>query len=422
MKWPYLYLAIWLLLPWSLLAERITIGMNYPQTGPYMFIGIDQERGAQLALEEINAAGGILGRQVEILRRDSKSDPDLSTLNVIELIDKKNVKMIFGGVSSGVAIKVSEICQNKRTLFMATVTSANATTGSHGHRHTFRTCYSAWMGGKTLGIYLKKTFPTEFHRYFFIVADYSWGRSAEDSIRIFSGAENKKIHKVSYTKFPGVTHQSFINKMKLAQIRKPDVLVLCHFGAEMTKAVSVATKLGLKKDMHIVVPILELSMCEGAGPEVMEGIVGTSDFNWKAPFAHEYENGKLFVRRFVDRYGRYPCWGASKAYTVLWEYKNAVERAGSFNVSDVIRTLEGHKFTLLKDEEQWRVFDHQNIQTIFLVKCKKKESVLADRYQLDFFQIIDQLPGNRSARTYKEWISERLKANKPIYLEKLPGE
>ena len=423
MKSNFMYTILWLLLPCCLFADEcIKIGMNYPQTGPYMFIGIDQERGAQIALEEINASGGILGRQVEILRRNSKSKPGLSALNVFELIDQNKVKMIFGGASSSVAIKVSDICQNKRTLFMATITSANATTGIHCHRHTFRACYNAWMGGKALGVYLKKNFPTDHNRYFFIVADYSWGRSAEESIRKFSGAENKEVHKVSYTKFPGVTHQSFINKMQLAQILKPDVLVLCHFGAEMTEAVSVATKLGLKKNMHIVVPILELSMCEGAGPEVMESIVGTSDFNWKVPFAHGYENGKKFVKRFLERYGRYPCWGASKAYTILWEYKFAVERAESFDTSAVIRALEGHKFTLLKDEEQWRAFDHQNIQSIFLVKCKEKEAVIKDRYKLDFFEIIDYFPGELSARKYEEWMAERLKANKPIYLEKLPGE
>ncbi|KPA13579.1 branched-chain amino acid ABC transporter substrate-binding protein, partial [Candidatus Magnetomorum sp. HK-1] len=284
MKLSFIFIMIWLIIPCSLFADQsIKIGMNYPQTGPYMLIGIDQERGAQLALEEIFATGGILGRQIEILRKNSKSNPDLSALNIIELIDQKKVKMIFGGSSSSVAIRTSEICQKKSTLFMATVTSANATTGKRGHRHTFRTCYSAWMGGKALGIYLKKKFPSEHNRYFFIVANYSWGRSAEKSIRKFSGAENKQIHKVSYTKFPGASRQSFINKMKLAKLLKPDVLVLCHFGADMTEGISVATKLGLKKDMHVVVPILELSICETTGPEIMEGIIGTSDFNWKVP-------------------------------------------------------------------------------------------------------------------------------------------
>ncbi|MCP4353075.1 MAG: ABC transporter substrate-binding protein [Desulfobacterales bacterium] len=418
-----LYLSVLFLATGNLHAEDgVRIGMNYPQTGPYMRIGIDQERGSQLALDEINATNGIFGRQVEIYRRNSKSNPDLSALNVSELIEQKNVRMIFGGASSGIATRVSDVCQQKGVLYMATVTSANETTGKKGHRHTFRTCYSAWMGGKALGLFLKKNFPADRNRYFFIVADYNWGRSAEVSIRKFSGAENKDLHRVSYTKFPGVTEKSFENKLKLAKIRKSDILVLCHFGSEMTMGVRVATRLGLKKDMQIVVPILELSMCEGAGPEIMEGIVGTSDFNWKVPFAGNYKRGKEFVTRFADKFGRYPCWGAAKAYTLLWEYKYALERAESFKISDVIRSIEGHKFTLLKDEEEWRKFDHQNLQTVFLVKCKPRAEVLKNRYDLDFFEIIDSLPGSVAARTHDEWKAARLKAGMVPSLEKLPGE
>ncbi len=417
-----LYLTVLFLTTGNLQADPgIKIGMNYPLTGPYMRIGIDQERGAQLALDEINMTGGILGRRVEIYRRNSRSNPDLSALNVNELIEQK-VEMIFGGASSGVATRVSDICEQKDMLFMATVTSANETTGKNGHRHTFRTCYSAWMGAKALGLFLRKNFPSDRNKYFFIVADYNWGRSAETSIRKFSGAENKDLHRTTYTRFPGVTEKSFENKFKLAKIRKPDVLVLCHFGAEMTMAVRVATRLGLKKDMQIVVPILELSMCEGAGPEIMEGIVGTSDFNWKVPFAKDYKRGKEFVARFTDQYGRYPCWGAAKAYTILWEYKHAVERAESFKTPDVIRSLEGHKFTLLKDEEKWRKFDHQNVQTVFLVRCKSRTEVLNNRYYLDFFEIIDSLPGSVAARTHDEWRAARLKAGLLPYFEKLPGE
>ncbi len=401
--------------------DTINIGMNYPQTGPYMHIGIDQERGAQMALEEINQHGGILGKKIIIYRRDSKSNPDTSALNVKELIDQKNVKMVFGGASSGVAIRVSDVCQTKKTLFMATVTSANATTGAKGHRHTFRTCYSAWMGGKALGTYLKKHFPADSNTYYYIVADYSWGRSAEASIRKFSGTEDTTRHRVSYTQFPGVTDQALADKLKLAKIRKATVLIFCHFGSEMTRAVQVATQMGLKEEMQIVVPILELSMAEGAGAEAMEGIVGTSDFNWQVPFSGQYEKGMQFVNQFAENYGRYPSWGAAKAYTILWEYKHAVERSGSFAAADVIRALEDHSFTLLKDEEQWRSFDHQNVQTVFLVRCRSKEDVINDRYQLDYFEIIDSLPGNIAARSFKEWQAARWKANIPSYLEKLPA-
>jgi branched-chain amino acid transport system substrate-binding protein len=418
-----LFVTLLLLTAGSLRAnDTVNIGMNYPQTGPYLFIGIDEERGAQMALEEINETGGILGRRIHIIHRDSKSDADVSALNATELIEQNHVKMIFGGASSAVAIRVGGLCQKRGILFMATVTAANATTGLSAHRHTFRASYSAWMGAKALGLYLKKNFPVERNRYFFLVSDYSWGRSAEESIRRFSGVEDRMVYPTSYTRFPGETEQAFINKLKLAEIRKADVLVLCLFGAEMTRAVRVASALGLKGKMQIVVPILELSMLEGAGAAPMEGIVGTSDFNWKVPFFLKDKTGQVFVQRFADRYGRYPCWGAAKAYTILWEYKRAVERAKRFDAAAVIHSLEGTKFHLLKAEEVWRTFDHQDIQDVFLVKCKPEREVLKDRYQLDFFEIIDMLPGIEAARTHQEWVADRLRNGLPSHLEKLEGE
>jgi branched-chain amino acid transport system substrate-binding protein len=399
--------------------EPLKIGMNYPQSGPYAAIGIDEERAAQMAMMEINRSGGILGREVQVCMRDSKSEPDVAEKNVLDLIDNTKVQMVFGGASSGVAIRVSGICQKKKTLFMATVTSANETTGIDGHRYTFRVCYNAWMGAKAEGTYLKKHFAGE--KFFYIVSDYSWGRSAENSIRRFSGTMDKTLHRVSYTKFPDATEQNFRNSLRLAMLYHPDVLVLCQFGQDMVSAIREAAKLGLKKRMQIVVPILELSMCEGAGPEIMEGVVGTSDFNWRVPYAVGAQQGIEFVEKFGQRYGRYPCWGAASAYTILWEYKSAVERAGSFKAEAVIRALEGHNFSLLKGEQQWRDFDHQNVQDVYLIRCKPAEAVLKDKYGQDFFEIIDRLAGPAAVQTDAQWKAVREKAGLPGFLEKLPG-
>ncbi len=133
--------------------SSVKFGLNYPATGPYSVQGLDQLRGAELAIEEINANGGLLGNPVELVLMDTKSQPRLAVQNVIELVEKKNVKMIFGGASSGVAVAVGNICQERGVVFMATITASNATTREEGHRHTFRVWYNAWMGAKALSTY-----------------------------------------------------------------------------------------------------------------------------------------------------------------------------------------------------------------------------------------------------------------------------
>src|SRR2546423_1085029 len=93
-------------------ADTVKIGFNYPQTGPYAAEGLDQWRGAQMAVDEINTSGGIQGRQIELLIRDSKSEPQTAEQNALDLIDK-GVSMMFGGASSGVAVAVGNVAHDK---------------------------------------------------------------------------------------------------------------------------------------------------------------------------------------------------------------------------------------------------------------------------------------------------------------------
>ena len=148
--------------------DSIKIGLNYPKTGPYSVQGLDQWRAAAMAVEEINAAGGILGNNVEIVWRDSKSRADLTKINVAELIDKENVNMVFGGSSSSVAVAAGEVCQEKGIVFFGTLTYSTSTTGTHGRRHTFRETYNSWMAAKAISwAYLKTNFPSAKNKYLY---------------------------------------------------------------------------------------------------------------------------------------------------------------------------------------------------------------------------------------------------------------
>ena len=128
------------------------------------------------------------------------------------------------------------------------------------------------------------------------------------------------------------------------------------------------------------------------------------------------------MEKFKKRFNRYPSTAAASAYTIMYEYKSAVERAGSFESARVIKALEDHEYQLLKDKQVWRGFDHQSVQSVYTVRCNPAEQVLKDKYHLDYFSIIDSIPGEEAAITRAEWNTARRAAGKSIYLEKLPGE
>lgn len=395
--------------------ETIRIGLNYPETGPYCVQGLDQLRCAEMAMEEINATGGIMGHRIELIKRDSKSQKGLSTRNARELIDKEGVSMIFGGSSSGVALAVSKVCDENGILFFGTLTYSTATTGKNGNKHVFRACYNAWPGAKVLADYMKKHF--EGKKYFYITADYTWGHTTEASFRKFTCTDDTTVHKSVLTPFPGASQENFSKAVRIAKVLNPDVLVLVLFGKDMANALQEATAQGLKDKMQIVVPNLTLGMAESAGPENMEGVVGALDWCWKVPERVNSERGKSFVEKFVKAHNRYPSCSGAAAYTILYQYKEAVERAGRFDTAAVIQSLENHEYTLLKDRQYWREFDHQSVQTVYAVKCKPAGEVKKDPFELDYFEIIATMPGDESFRTKEEWNEVRISAGKPTYLE-----
>lgn len=401
-------------------AETVKIGLNYPKTGPYLVQGLDQLRTTELAVSEINAAGGILGNRIEIAWRDSMSKADVTTNNVTELIDREGVKMVLGGSASSVAVAAGKVCQEKGVIFFGTLTYSTATTGTEAHRHVFRECYNAWPGAKAIASYLKENFPGK--KYFYITADYTWGWTTEDSVRKFTGTEDKKVHKGILTPFPGATDADFKKAASFAKMVNPDVLVLVLFGKDMERGIRQATAIGLKAKMQIVVPNLTLGMAEGGGPKVMEGVIGALPWTWKVPYKYNYPRGKEFVEKFAAKYGRYPSTSGASAYTILYEYKAAVEKAGTFDSPAVIKALEGHEYQFLKDKQVWRDFDHQSVQTVYAVRCNPQAIVLKDKYKLDYFEILSSLPGEEAMRTRDEWNAVRRAAGKPTQLEKLPGE
>jgi branched-chain amino acid transport system substrate-binding protein len=210
--------------------------------------------------------------------------------------------------------------------------------------------------------------------------------------------------------------------LKAAQREKPDVLMLVLFGQEMATSLRTAVDMGLKKQCQIVFPNLTEGMAERGTPDDMEGTLGALPWSWKIPYKFNYPRGIEFVEKFAKRFNRYPTTSGASAYTIMYEYKAAVERAGTFAAPAVIKALEGHSYQLLKDKQVWRDFDHQSVQTVYAVRSNPKDVVMKDKYHLDYFEIIDSMPGDEAAVTREQWNAVRKAAGKPTQLERLPGE
>ena len=84
-----------------------------------------------------------------------------------------------------------------------------------------------------------------------------------------------------------------------------------------------------------------------------------------------------------------------------------MRRSASSDSETLIAALEDHSYQLLKDEQQWRAFDHQNLQSIYAVRVRKREQIMSDPFKQHYFEIIHRMSGEQAAPSHDEWIQER---------------
>jgi ABC-type branched-subunit amino acid transport system substrate-binding protein len=386
--------------------SEVIIGLNVPLSGPYALQGKDQIDAYALAKQDIEQQGGIMGRKIRYLIADSESNPEVSVKNVQRFIDQK-VDMVTGGSSSGVAIAVSKLCQEKKTLFLTTLTYSNDTTGKDAHRYTFRETYNAWMAAKALGHYLRKSFPNK--KYFYVTADYSWGWTTRDSLKKFTATEDATDALIPLGEPLG--SPLYKNAIQKAVDEKAEVLVLVLFGRDMIAGLRQAIDLGAKQNMQIVVPNLEMHMTMGAPDNPISNVLGGVPWYWEIPYKYNFDKGIKFVDAFRARYGKPPGSGGATAYTNLMLYKWAVEEVKSFDPKRVIPALEGHSFVELKDKEIIRPWDHQTIQSVYVVRGRKTEDMKSPWH---VFEVLEAFQGDKVTETLAPTYEEN-----PVRLEPL---
>jgi branched-chain amino acid transport system substrate-binding protein len=395
-------------------AEPITLGLNYPRTGHYKEEGLAQMRGALLAIDELNQRGGVLGRPLALATKDTASRPEKAVRNV-DLLAASGAKMLFGGASSAVAIAASKQAAQHGLLYFGTLTYSNDTTGKDGHRYMFRECNNAWMSARALGLYLNKHLPEQ--NFFYITADYTWGNTTESSLRQNTGSLDSSKHPGVKVPFPDARQKDYQQALEQAASSNAQVLVLVLFGEDLVRAMRLADKLGLTKRMQIVAPNLTQHVVEQAGPGIMEGVLGTEPWTWRVPELEDSAAGKDFVKNFAQRYEMYPSSSAASAYSIVYQWADAVQRSQSLDSEALIAALENHSYTLLKDRQTWRAFDHQNAQTVYVVQVKSRNEVMLDPFKQDFFNIVDRLDQSQAVPSLEDWRAERTAAGQPLTLQ-----
>ena len=228
-------------------------------TGTYAAVGKNELIGCQLAVEQINAKGGILGRQVDLLVEDSTSgDAGTAVQKARKLIERDNVNFLLGNVNSALALAMADVSSEKGILHIVPGGHTDAVTGATCHWNVFRVCNTTQMEANAVTPSLIKNAGK---KWYFITPDYAFGHTLQ------SGLE-KAGTKFGYTKVGGdltpLGTTDFSSYLIKAQAANPDVILFLAQGDDMVNALKQAVQFGLDKRFHLAGGQQELEPLEGS--------------------------------------------------------------------------------------------------------------------------------------------------------------
>ncbi len=377
--------------------EPLKVGFPIPLTGPYGTEAKDQQAGAELAIAEINAKGGILGRKVELLVRDDKLKADEAARRAKELIESEHVELMAGALSAANQLSINEQCKLHGVPYMSVSQSNEITVRPDDSVYTYHEALDPHMTTQAVGEYVAKKYGK---RWYFLTSDYAYGWQMTDGFR--RKGKEFGIVDVGETKHPLGTsdYSSYMPRILAAN---PNVLFLDNFGKDQINSVKQATAFGLKKKMQIVCPILLMSSRLGGGEEAFDGVIGGVSFYWEM----NHPTAKEFVKAFQKMHGRPPIDYAGYAYSGIKELLTGIIRAGSLDPVALATAIEGRTYDNYKGEQWWRPCDHQSQQDVFIIKSKKAKA------EYDVFEIIATVSG-KGERLLRTCVEVGQNPNAPI--------
>jgi ABC-type branched-subunit amino acid transport system substrate-binding protein len=159
--------------------EPIRIGAMYPLTGGGAVYGVPAMVGHQLAVEELNTKGGIMGRKIESIERDDKMNPAAASSTMKELITKDKVDIVVGGLSSAVGLAMSEVSKQEKVVYISTIPKTIQMTTDKLHKHVFRTASNTDLEGDTMALLVGRY---KLAKLCHLELDYAYGNDLEAGI------------------------------------------------------------------------------------------------------------------------------------------------------------------------------------------------------------------------------------------------
>lgn len=344
----------------ALAADPIKIGVVTPLSGTYSPIGQQVRWGLELATKEVNASGGIMGRQIQLMFEDEEANPSVAVQKAEKLFESEKVDFLTGTVNSGSTLAVGQTAERAGKLIATTVSFADSITGDKCSPNVFRVNARAGQQSAALAAWVAKQKPKA--KVYFLGPDYEMGRSTVATFkRTIEGLGATSVGEV-FAPLDSKDYTQYFGQLRQA---RPEVLYTSVAGNDTVRLLTQMQDFGLLGNLLVV----------GASGTVTSQNIGAigaaaNGFTTGVGYSTQIENpaNKKFVAAFNAAYKADPDLYGADSYGLIYFYKAAVEKAQS-TATDKVRAAMGDlKWATPQGEKTMRAGDHQAIQPMYVVR------------------------------------------------------
>ncbi|NQW01791.1 MAG: ABC transporter substrate-binding protein [Rhodospirillales bacterium] len=360
----------------------IKIGHLTPMTGFLGGLGEWAVLGIQMAAEEINANGGVLGRKLEVNSEDS-INPNTAATKAQRILERDGADLLMGEISSASALAISQVAERNKKLFMALGPRSDTLRGKNCNKYMFCTDIPNTVMVNAVGGALLRDGLVKGKKFHTLTADYIFGHDLLRAAKAFFSANDASLVGDELIATDVTDFSPYLLKIRQAQ---PDIVCLNLAGNQVTNFVKQYAEFGLP--YPTVGFNLNTSDAWAAGPGNLSG-------TWPTVWYHTLNTPgtQEFVANFTKKYGKPPENHAWIEYVSLKLMARAMAETQSTDTHDLIKYFEsGAKFDILKGREAYfRASDHQLIQEAYPFSVKEASKA---KDQWDLMDLGPAIPGD----------------------------
>jgi len=358
-------------------ADPIRIGEINSYSGLPAFT-LPYRNGWQLALEQINAKGGVLGRPLEVISRDDAGKPGDALTAANELVSRENVVLLMGTFFSHVGLAVADFAAQKKILFIAAEPLSDALVWEKGNRYTFRLRPSVTMQAAMLAEEAAK-WPAK--RWASVAPNYEYGKSAVAAFKEIMAKKRPDIEWVA-EQWPTLNKIDAGPTVQALAQSNPEAIFNALFGADLAQFVREGETRGLFKGREVV------SLLTGE-PEYLDPLKAEAPAGWLVTgypwYAIDTPGHRAFLEAYQARFQDTPRLGSVVGYATMRTVAAIIAKAGSTETEKMVAAAEGIAVETPFGQISFRATDHQSTLGAFVGRTAVKDGkgVMVDWHYAD---------------------------------------